>query len=381
MPFLKYHIDRQIHLHNLPAFKEARLSACRDLPMDKKVHMERPDFPPGYGIHSPPGEFLREWKEYLKQDDDEVTNAINLNGSLDLAVLEFEWAGSNIFDMSYLVDAFRNTSVDDIRVSDIKLPYEKFYLHFGQEAQIASPYEGMYVDGVYVYETVDELTETDKGDVVINDKPNIALHFVLGGPFYENLAGQNPLEIQKVHSRGMFLELKTLKLRLGFVRDGEATIKHTMDAILDDEYRDEYWYEDELVWPNHVEELIRIAVNALCYLCYEKREVVERYPDEAPQRLVRMAANGTPREKKRAESKLGSLGYSKVKFCGAKNEFRDSASNGQGGHTRTHWRRGHWRRQPFGPKLEKTKVLWIKPTLVNAEAKTDVQGKIYDCVE
>lgn len=31
-----------------------------------------------------------------------------------------------------------------------------------------------------------------------------------------------------------------------------------------------------------------------------------------------------------------------------------------------HWRRGHWRNQPFGPKdLQKTKLTWIRPTHIN----------------
>lgn len=31
----------------------------------------------------------------------------------------------------------------------------------------------------------------------------------------------------------------------------------------------------------------------------------------------------------------------------------------------THWRRGHWRNQPCGEKLQESKIIWIQPTLIN----------------
>lgn len=31
----------------------------------------------------------------------------------------------------------------------------------------------------------------------------------------------------------------------------------------------------------------------------------------------------------------------------------------------THWRRGHWRNQPCGEKLQDSKIIWIQPTLIN----------------
>lgn len=44
---------------------------------------------------------------------------------------------------------------------------------------------------------------------------------------------------------------------------------------------------------------------------------------------------------------------------------------GTGTHKRLHWRRGHFRHQPFGKGLTKTKIIWLEPTLIgvkNAEA-------------
>lgn len=39
----------------------------------------------------------------------------------------------------------------------------------------------------------------------------------------------------------------------------------------------------------------------------------------------------------------------------------------QGGTVRMHWRRGHFRSQPFGPGLSDRKIIWIEPTLIGGE--------------
>lgn len=41
-----------------------------------------------------------------------------------------------------------------------------------------------------------------------------------------------------------------------------------------------------------------------------------------------------------------------------------SLSQGQGSSPRLHWRRGHWRNQPYGPRHELRKHLWIEPMLI-----------------
>ena len=43
-----------------------------------------------------------------------------------------------------------------------------------------------------------------------------------------------------------------------------------------------------------------------------------------------------------------------------------SDSESDGSSRRTHWRRGHFRRQPYGPARSSRKLIFIKPILVNA---------------
>jgi hypothetical protein len=42
-----------------------------------------------------------------------------------------------------------------------------------------------------------------------------------------------------------------------------------------------------------------------------------------------------------------------------------------------HWRRGHFRQQPFGPKLAHRKLVWIMPTIVRRDKGTPENGHIY----
>lgn len=46
---------------------------------------------------------------------------------------------------------------------------------------------------------------------------------------------------------------------------------------------------------------------------------------------------------------------------------RSGESSGDHASPRMHWRRGHFRHQPYGPNLTETKVIWIEPMLVNAK--------------
>ena len=43
-----------------------------------------------------------------------------------------------------------------------------------------------------------------------------------------------------------------------------------------------------------------------------------------------------------------------------------------------HWRRGHYRTQSYGPKRSETKLIWIKPTIVNKSDDISLKVKNYD---
>lgn len=58
-----------------------------------------------------------------------------------------------------------------------------------------------------------------------------------------------------------------------------------------------------------------------------------------------------------------------VKFCKRTESHLDDG-NADGPPVRPHWRRGHFRRQRFGPGRVKSKLVFIKPVFVNSDAYT-----------
>lgn len=106
-------------------------------------------------------------------------------------------------------------------------------------------------------------------------------------------------------------------------------------------------------------------------------------PDSAPvaMREAYASAVKTPRPKtiRNARNALMAEGFSVVRFCGTKlDEPASPPSPDDGKHgVRLHWRRGHWRMQPCGPKLSQVKRVWIRPMLVGQDSGGPIPGHRY----
>ena len=104
-----------------------------------------------------------------------------------------------------------------------------------------------------------------------------------------------------------------------------------------------------------------ILANALCYLSAYSQDQQERWPDNAPAKLVRQVEHGSETEKNRALSKLWALEQSRVRWVGKEFERQSQVSDRS---LQAHWRKGHWRNQAHGPHRQLRKLLWIRPTRV-----------------
>jgi hypothetical protein len=121
--------------------------------------------------------------------------------------------------------------------------------------------------------------------------------------------------------------------------------------------------EKDLVWRESASAAINLVVNALCYLAYDGREVVLRYPADTPDNLVRLTQDASRKVADRAHSKLATAGFRKVHICGE--SLRPKGVAAHGGDTKAaHWRRGHWRNQAHGRGWQQRKLVWIMPVLV-----------------
>ena len=129
-----------------------------------------------------------------------------------------------------------------------------------------------------------------------------------------------------------------------------------------------------------VDSTIRVLINSLLYLSQPKENLIskEEFPKKLPfnyNRKLKFAK--TEKERKKIEKNINETGFSKIFYFGNTddrniNEYNES-------HRKSlHWRRGHWRKQPFGKGLKKFRMIWIKPVLINkSEENISPKGHVY----
>lgn len=312
---------------------------------------------------------------------------------------KFMQDGRNIFHLEPgLIELFNKTKIDDVVLEDVLLPYDSFYLHFGEAAGIEAPnYFGEYSElynkelnkssGVFIEGAFVELQRDHFGD-------------------YQSI---QLLLVPKAYGDSGFSHLINLDCHVkgGVVRKDvkNSVLNAFKDAIHQNPFQNDLmnqksnnhsvlgkdfdWHQakkdwrpsaEKLAWEAAATKAITLIVNAILYLTSQDSDVEEDFPDSYPKKLVTKAKSDNIKEAKRAESKLASQGYTKIKFVGrsVKKYFQHEHSSSS---VSSHWRRGHWRKQPFGSKEEgKTRPVWIKPTIVNKGAgeEQNIPGHIYE---
>ena len=295
--------------------------------------------------------------------------------------------GRNIFDFeAALVDMFLQTDVGEVPASIIHLPYSVQYLAFGPSPELELP-GGRRVDGAYVY--VQQLEGGQWLHVDLTTAPDGAIE---RGP-------------------ASFIVQQDLGYHLVFQMDSERRLADVVEEALQEEIG------DTLAPDSHERDFaqaaieardqgltltssrrqggerrakklragfpifrkaLNLVVNALCFLTAYPDEATAEWPSDAPPSLVKKADAGKSyKEKRRAESKLLPLGFTRINFCRLHRQGKQSTA-AAAGPAKTHWRRGHWRNQPHGEGRSLRKLIWIMPVLVNADAEDHSRlGHVY----
>jgi hypothetical protein len=125
-------------------------------------------------------------------------------------------------------------------------------------------------------------------------------------------------------------------------------------------------------------EALKFVINGLCYLYSPSKEINTRFPDDTPRGLLRKLGPGKRQaEIARAMSKLASMGYRKVHFCGDALQ-KEHSGTPTGRELSSHWRRGHRRNQAYWGSFSEHKLMWIMPTIVRKDKGESACGHIYD---
>ncbi|NHQ86830.1 hypothetical protein HA050_11940 [Iodobacter sp. HSC-16F04] len=295
----------------------------------------------------------------------EIEEILRSEGSGDadsLGQAEQMWYenGEQIFDLSQISSLFSETNASEVPLSAIKFPYQSFYLYWGAHLEIPSPNPCRYIDGCYVAHIQDGPLENSL-DIV----------------FTSSLTKDFPwdkcsLLCNLAHDAEGALGM------VEFLHPAENNNKELTFGDLYDNLNEKSHYPkpQEDKWAPVLSRALSMAANCLCYLSAENAEVESGYPSEAPARLVQQTDSIKQKDRDRAKSKLASLGFRRIHLCGRALAEKMGLSLNLA-NMPTHWRRGHWRKQRYGEKLAKTKIIWLPGVLVNAEKGSAAGGHLY----
>ena len=251
------------------------------------------------------------------------------------AVMTFSSAGRNVFTFAPdMVEAFANTDIDQVIAQDVEFPYPAFYLHFETPEPVTLP-NGLRFDGV----------------MVTNPDPKRRMpSFIVLGVKDVDPAVQWPRREDWGYLYQAWLEEK------GDVPVMEA-LRH-VEQETTNVFPPECDMTNQPLFPGEIPQLdaiMRLVVNGILYVMRYAQDARSVWPASAPADLVEQAVAG----RKSAEKQLTRLGYVRTRRI-----TLDEQGEACPGGVRAHWRRGHWKNQPHGPRSSLRKLILVRPTRV-----------------
>ena len=287
--------------------------------------------------------------------------------------------GKVIFDIDKtLAQILVLSESEEIPCGEIVYPAEYFYLHFGSESGLTL--DGFNIEGAYVSRMHDRLIvdlipqgfgqqhffALPRGDTCIGT------HIMLNDP--EKSVKQALAEsIAKVIADNAKAKAQVAELERKLTeRYGQIVKAPSPNEDIAD--------KEPLLF-----KALSLILNTMFYLAAEPEDVVEGWGRDTPiEALAALKTADKPGTLKTLENTLVKSGYSKVRFVGR--SFSDSlvgrqihAASESGRSLATHFRRGHFRRQPHGPNRALRKTIFVAPVVVNSSLSDEPQqGRIYE---
>lgn len=358
-----------------------------------------------------------EWKEWTNWHS-KATNLIKVYRKLEQEttisrdLIRFNQNGRNIFEISeFLRELLENTEVGNIRFKDFALPYKTVYFHFGTLKDFEYPID-CYEEKFETYLAEDLNFDTDEEE----DKYYENKKFLLEGAFV-SITRENCVDIQLCFkdpnddfSKNINIlndhRFPSFDFTLSFGRwdkedsktkyNDETTFNQSTVVFCDiwdnEATTGEIEYEklnrltnepencNEFEWQEYVlmDKALKLIVNCICYLnTIEKDIEISASQDQASEILEKLEKTKKRQARNKLTEKLTKFSYSKIHLLGqGLKKYFDNQETGI--ELEPHWRRGHWRNQPFGKNLSDSKLIWIKPTIVRKDKGEPKIGHIYD---
>lgn len=296
---------------------------------------------------------------------------------------KYQSAGRVIFDVrKELSRSLLLTDAHDIPCSALALPCDAFYIHFGQGTGLLD--QGFEIEGVFVAKLAPSPTEPAR--LLVDAVPSgyFSIREFWSLPMGEGLTGvsislSNPDEsIVDALSRSIDEIVERNKMVLAQYEELERNLTEK--------------YGKPVKVPTPIDKLgekhdlltrvLQLTTNTLFFLAAEPDDIYEDWDSSAPSDLIQQTHSDKQGTRRTAENTLAKQGYIKVRYVGgryaASVEKAHADTHASTGKTvSAHFRRGHFRRQPYGPERAQRKTIFIAPVLVNP-GQGEVPGRIYE---
>lgn len=295
----------------------------------------------------------------------------------------YQAAGRVIFDVrKELSCSLLITDAQDIPCNALVLPCDAFYIHFGQGTGLVD--QGFEIEGVFVNKLAQTSTEPPR--LLVDAVPTgfFAIREFWSLPMGEGLTGvsinlSNPDEpivdalnrsIDDIveHNKAVYAQHEEFERTLSVKYGKPVKVPTPIDNLGDK--------RDLLA------RVLQLTTNTLFFLAAEPDDVYEDWDLSAPSDLIQQTHSDKAGTRRTAENTLVKQGYVKVRYVGGqyaasiRNEH-SSIHESTGKTVTTHFRHGHFRRQPYGPERTLRKTIFIAPVLVNP-GQGELPGRIYE---
>lgn len=334
-------------------------------------------------MHSLLGEYYNHELSLLPFEQ-RPSNTKNFANENSLALHYSAWSchGKQIFHFGdEITQQFRHTDIDQIQIGLIKFPYNVFYMSFGIQDDLPLDDKQSFVDGAYISVIPNELIQVILTTNSTTTRKKLSSDWVTIRDRYYFLTLSLKEPSQTISDA---LE-KSLENDLAISKQSLEKAKETInvDGVeIKSRRRESIKVEKAELLDGFpiFRESLKLIINGLCYLSAYPDDIESRWPDDTPKPLLDKINSATKaKEVQRTTSKLTSIGYTKINYCGKSFEKNSPSILGVNNELRTHWRRGHWRNQPHGHNLSLRKIIWIMPVMVKKEKLdlTEENGHIY----
>lgn len=297
-----------------------------------------------------------EWINNFNNIEYEITYQINAKREVSKIVAFDIFIGSGEQEFEFgesLTEEFRHTDVEDILWSEINYPYGAFYMRF--EGLQGRTLEDRDLDGFLLLKTSDALVIYP-----ISKEPMPAWGLLSE---HGRIAHTNMQIFCKSEEDSPIMDATG---KIMETLDKEISLFTTKPDNLDQEAYEMFCSNNrqakELVG-KQAKDWVRLIVNGLLTIDAGGIEPIVSYPYGAPLDLAEKALSDRPGARK-ADQRLRAEGYVRLKRYEVPQQGESASASGKS--IAPHWRRGHWRKQHYGPAKSLIKRIRIAPTIINA---------------